>query len=150
MILYDRAGTRQINTDLKDIQEHAYPDRLYEQAMAECHLVALCNVNFSRPFIKKACQTGRMVATDIHAISSLDDEYNQDFMSNAHILFMSDELLPCSPEEWSREMHNRFGNEIIVIGLGSKGALLSIWQDRYMARLPAVYTRPVVNTIGSG
>ncbi len=150
VILYDPAGKRQINTDLKNIQDYAYPEAVFKEALSECSLAALCNINFSRPFLKLACQSGRLVATDVHAISSLDDEYNQDFMANAHILFMSHELLPYTPEEWARRVHSRFGNEIIVIAMGAQGALLSIWQDHYMARLPAVQTRPVVNTIGAG
>ena len=150
VILYDHAGKRQINTDLKDVQDSVYPMEIFEQALPECSLVALCNVNFSRPFLKIACQTGRLVATDVHAISSLEDEYNRDFMASAHILFMSDALLPSSPEEWARQVHTRFGNEIIVIAMGAKGALLSIWQDHYMARLPAAQTRPVINTVGAG
>jgi ribokinase len=150
VILYDYAGRRQVNTDLKDIQEHAYPEELFNEALEDCSLTVLCNVNFSRPFIKKACQSARMVATDIHAIASLDDEFNRDFMANAHILFMSDERLPCPPEEWARRLHNLYGTEIIVIGLGDKGSLLSVWQDRYMARLPAIQVRPVVDTRGAG
>jgi acarbose 7IV-phosphotransferase len=95
-------------------------------------------------------QAGKMVATDVHTIQSLDDEYNRDFIQAADILFMSDEALPCSPEEWARQIWNRWGTEIVVIGLGAQGALLSVRGDRYQERFPAVYTRPVVNTIGAG
>ena len=37
-----------------------------------------------------------------------------------------------------------------MIGLGSQGALLALRKERSITRLPAVRTRPVVNTIGAG
>jgi len=37
-----------------------------------------------------------------------------------------------------------------VIGLGEKGALLAVRKDGFVGRFPAVYTRPVVNSIGAG
>ncbi|HEX2915752.1 MAG TPA: carbohydrate kinase family protein [Chloroflexia bacterium] len=150
VILYEKSGRRQINTDLKDIQDQTYPNDLFDRALEESSLAVLCNINFSRPFLVKARQAGKLIATDVHAISSLDDEYNRDFMQHADILFMSHELLPTSPEEWAWQVLNRYGNEIIVIGMGSQGALLSVKKDRFMQRIPAVVTRPVVNSIGAG
>lgn len=62
---------------------------------------------------------------DVHAISSLDDEYNRDFMAAAHILFMSDALLPAPPDEWARQVLNRFGNEVVVVSMWAEGAPLA-------------------------
>ncbi|RPI85302.1 MAG: carbohydrate kinase family protein [Chloroflexi bacterium] len=150
VILFDSHGKRQIHVDLKDIQEISYPQDLFDQASKECALAVLSNINFSRPFLQTSRLAGIPVATDIHAISSLDDDYNRDFMASANILFMSDELLPCSPEEWARHVVNRYGTEILVIGLGAQGALLSVKLDGYIGTFPAQYTRPVINTIGAG
>ncbi|MBZ0275569.1 MAG: carbohydrate kinase family protein, partial [Anaerolineae bacterium] len=130
--------------------ERTYPTERFEAALAGCSLAALCNINFSRPFLARVKQAGLPIATDVHTISDLDDSYNRDFMANADILFMSDERLPCSPEEWARRVQNQYGNAIIVIGLGAKGALLSVKADHFMERIPAVQTRSVVNTIGAG
>ena len=150
VILYDRDGRRQINTDLKDIQERAYPAEIFDEAMAGCALAALCNINFARPFLARARRLGVPVATDVHAISDLEDDYNRDFMAAADILFMSDESLPCSPEAWVRGVWNRYGNEVAVVGLGRQGVLLGVRRDHFLERLPAVHTRPVVSTIGAG
>ncbi|MBN1486002.1 MAG: carbohydrate kinase family protein, partial [Anaerolineae bacterium] len=150
VILYDDNGQRQINVDLKNIQEQNYPEDSFNQALKGCALAALCNINFSRHFLKYAKQQGIPIATDVHAIADLEDGYNQDFMNTADILFMSNELLPMPPEEWARQVMNRFGPEIIVIGLGSQGALLAVRSDNAMERIPAVYTREVINTIGAG
>lgn len=150
VILYDKSGRRQINVDLKDIQEQALPQDLFQRALGACSLAVLCNINFSRPFLQVARSQGKLVATDVHAISSLDDEYNRDFMQAANVLFMSDENLPCAPHEWVREVQGRFGNEIIVVGLGAQGALLAVKSDDRIQHVPAVQTRQVVNTIGAG
>jgi ribokinase len=150
VILFDKEGRRQINVDLKDIQERVYPHDLLERASDGCSLFALCNINFSRPLLPRAKKTGRFVATDVHAISSLDDDYNRDFMAAADILFMSDELLPCPPEDWARNVVNRFGSEIVVVGLGTAGALLSVKRDNFLERVPAHPAPKTTNTIGAG
>lgn len=150
VILFDATGKRQINVDLKDIQEKLYSLDTFEQAAMGCDLLALCNINFSRPMLFQAQKAGKLIATDVHTINILHDEYNQDFMDAAHILFMSDEALPTSPEEWSKQVIHAYGTEILVIGLGKEGVLLSVRGDNFIERIPAVYTRPVVNTIGAG
>jgi acarbose 7IV-phosphotransferase len=150
VILFDKEGRRQINVDLKDIQERAYPDDLFERGSDGCSLLALCNINFSRSLLPKAKASGRLIATDVHAISSLDDDYNRDFMVAANILFMSDDLLPDPPEEWARKVVSRFGNEIVVIGLGGAGALLSVKRDHFLERVPAHPAPKTTNTIGAG
>lgn len=150
VILYDRDGQRQINVDLKDIQERTYPLDRFEQAIAGCELATLCNINFSRPLLDEARRRGIPIATDVHAIGDLDDDYNRDFMAAADILFMSHERLPCPPEEWAARVQARYGNAIVVVGLGSEGAVLAVRRDGFIGRFPAVVTRPVVNTIGAG
>ncbi len=150
IILYDDAGRRQINVDLKDIQEHEYPLDLFDQAVSDCAIAALCNINFSRKLLTRARQAGKIVATDVHTIGDLYDDYNRDFMRAVDILFMSDEALPTSPEDWARQVVNAYGTEIVVIGLGSQGALLSVRSDNFLEKIPAVTTRGVVNTIGAG
>ncbi|MBL8115930.1 MAG: carbohydrate kinase family protein [Anaerolineae bacterium] len=150
VVIYDRLGNRQVNVDLKDIQDRAYPQVLFEQALADCSVAVLCNVNFTRPFLETARRAGKIIATDVHAIGNMDDEYNRDYMSHADILFMSHEALPCSPEDWARWLIHRYGTEIAVIGLGADGALLSVRRDNFLERVPPVYIRPIVNTIGAG
>ena len=150
IILYDRTGRRAINTDLKDIQDDPYPVNQFDQAIAGCELAVLCNINFSRPFLAHARAQGIPIATDVHTIADLDDPYNRDFMAAASILFMSDERLPSAPEAWVRRIWDRYGADVVVVGLGTQGALLGIRRDHCLERLPAVRTRPLVNTIGAG
>ncbi len=150
VILYDKQGKRQGHTDLKDVQERPFPPDLFQQALQESDLAVLCNINWTRPFLTQAQQANIPIATDVHTIADLDDEYNRDYMAAATILFMSDERLPLLPEQWAKKVQNEFGTEIIVIGLGAKGALLTVKADNFCERIPAVQTRPVVNSIGAG
>jgi acarbose 7IV-phosphotransferase len=150
VILYDSSGQRAIFTDLKDIQEQYYPPELFAAALDGADLAVLCNINFSRPFLQPARAAGVPVATDVHTISDLDDAYNREFMAAADILFMSDEHLPCAPEEWARQLQQRYQTPIIVIGRGGAGALLAMRHEGVLFSVPAVHTRPIVNTIGAG
>jgi sugar/nucleoside kinase (ribokinase family) len=150
VILYDGDGRRMINVDLKDIQERPYPPVLFEGAAHDVDLAVLCNINFSRPMLAAMRERGIPIATDVHAISDLDSDYDGPFMAAADILFMSHEHLPCAPESWIRRLWDRYGTQIAVIGLGAEGALLAVRADGAIERVPAVTTRPVVNTIGAG
>jgi acarbose 7IV-phosphotransferase len=150
VILYDQRGDRMINVDLKNAQELTYPADIYNDAVYGCDVAILCNINFSRPFLSHAKAEGKLVATDVHAISNLDDPYNHDFMAYADILFMSDANLPIAPEAWAQAVQERFRTPIIVIGMGEHGALLAVREHQHMGRVPAVFTRPIVNTIGAG
>ena len=47
-------------------------------------------------------------------------------LAAAHILFLSDESLPATPEDWAKQILQAFGPEILVIGLGAQGAFLSV------------------------
>lgn len=148
VIIYDATGRRQIHVDLKDIQETPYPLVHFESAAAQCDTAVLCNINFSRPLLGAAQARGMRIATDVHEISSLEDSYNTDFMAAANILFMSNGSLPLPEREWIQAVYERFGTEVIVIGMGGQGAML-----RYKGQIqqvPAVQVRPIVNTIGAG
>ncbi len=154
VILYDSGGQRQINVDLKDIQEAAYPLDRAEGAIAACDLAVLCNINFARPLIALAKALHKPIATDVHTISTLDDAYNSDFMAAADVLFMSDEHLPAPPEVWARWTLERFPARVVVIGRGSRGTCMGMREGDGSIRVgmyPAVEPpRGIVSTIGAG
>jgi len=83
VIVFEDGGRRQIHVDLKNIQQTQYPFDKFEAAAEKCDLMALCNINFSRLFLPAAKKMKKLIATDVHAISSLDDDYNRDFMESA-------------------------------------------------------------------
>jgi ribokinase len=150
VILYEMEGRRQIHTDLKDIQNQAFPIQQAQNAIEACDLAVICNINFARPLLAVARDAGKPIATAVHALVSLDHEYNQDYMRAADILFMSDEKLPEPLEEVAGKVLDRFHTKILVIGMGKKGALLAVREDGFIGRFEAVKTRKVVNSIGAG
>jgi len=150
VVIYDPGGQRQTNTDLKNLQEQEYPVAWLEQALADCALFIPGNVNFARPWLAMAQARYIPIASDIQAPDSLDNPFNLDFMRVAHTLFLSNDNLHDTPENAVRQLLQKFGMEIIVMGLGAQGVLLSVKADNFLERIPSVYTRSVVNTSGAG
>lgn len=150
VILYDPQGKRQIYCDLKDIQEQSVNPCDVENEIKDCDIVAICNINFNRSLLKAVKNLGITIATDVHVLSDINDEYNRDFMENADILFLSDESLPCNAEDFIRQLYNRYRNKIIVIGMGAKGAMLFDSKTDKISVIPAYSGTKVVNTVGAG
>lgn len=148
VVLYDEEGKRQIYCDLKDIQEQtlAFEKETYE----DCDMVIACNTNFNRELLKQAKEDGKRIATDVHVLSDIQDEYNKDFMEYANVLFLSDEGIKGDYREFLMNLENAYGNDIIVLGMGSKGALMYVKEEEQFYELPAVSVGEVVNTVGAG
>ena len=146
VILYDDTGRRQVYCDLKDIQETAYP--LTQLELDDVNLVVCCNINFNRPLLHAAKESGKRIATDVHVLSNIHDEYNREFMEFADVLFLSDEAVGEDYRSFLRNLYQTYGNEIIVMGRGAEGATLC-WQAKCYD-IPAVQVGPIVNTVGAG
>ncbi len=162
VILYDDRGRRQINVDLKDIQEMRYPHEKFLDAAlragdrngassdtSDPRAAILCNINFNRDLLPLAKRRGIPVCSDVHVLGDPTDAYNADFMRAAEILFLSDEGLWAPPAEAARELMDRYGCRIIVVGMGARGALL-LEKGEPVFMQPAIVTRPVISTIGAG
>lgn len=147
-VLFDEEGKRQIYCDLKDVQEQRAG---YEKIsnLEDNDLFVICNTNFNRELLPKIADGKNIIATDVHVLSRIDDDYNRDFMKYSDILFLSDENLPSDPVTFIKELRNVYGNKIIVVGMGNKGALL--YDERgNIYRFDAVSCDQVVNTVGAG
>lgn len=150
VIIYEEGGRRQIHTDLKDVQDRDYSEHNFSEALKQCSIAVLCNLNCARPFLKTVKAQGKLIATDVHVIKDIYDSYNADFMRHADILFMSNEGIKGQEEEFAKKVIKEYDNEILVVGLGSEGALLYVKKDGFMGRYKAVKTREIINTIGAG
>lgn len=148
VVLYDDEGKRQIYCDLKDVQDIKYEFK--EEIYNDSDMVIACNTNFNRELLKKAKAAGKIIATDVHVLGDIDDEYNQDFMKYANILFLSDENIKVDYKEFLLLMEEKFGNDIIVLGMGKKDALMYVKAENKFYELPAVEVKEVVNTVGAG
>lgn len=150
VVLYDNSGKRQIYCDLKDIQEKSLSFIEIADKLKEADTAVICNINFNRGLIKEAKKLGKTTACDVHVLSDIDDEYNKDFMENSDILFLSDEALPCPAEEFLKRIEDKYRNKIIVLGRGSKGAMILERDAGKIYSLEAFKAEKVVNTVGAG
>ncbi len=149
-ILYNSSGKRKIILDLKDIQETRYPMLPNYELLCKLDLAYLNNINYSRAFFPELKEAGVPIATDVHVVGSLEDEYNLEFMRESDILFLSNEEIFGAEQQFMAELIRAFENKVIVIGMGEEGALLFDRSLDLVRHFPAVKTRPVVNSIGAG
>ena len=147
-VLYDESGKRQIYCDLKDIQETAY--EFVDEQLTDADLVIACNINFNRPLLTKARAMGKLIATDVHVLGNVYDDYNRDFMAAADILFLSDEAVGEWYVDFIMELAAVYDPQIIVMGRGGKGAAMYLRSSGRIYELPAVRVGKVVNTVGAG
>ncbi len=150
VVLYDDEGKRNIYCDLTDMQDSSYDEDVFRKISADSDIAVICNINFARPLLKVSKDMGLLVATDVHCLSDIHDEYNKDFISSADIIFLSNESFIGSEEDFVNSLKAVTNAEIIVVGMGKKGALLYVRSTDSFKAFPAVYTRPVVNTVGAG
>ena len=150
IILHDDEGRRQIHIDLKDVPDQIYPVQRISHALDRSDQVLLCNVNFNRALLKQAQEAGKRITTDVHALSSLEDEHNREFMQAADVLFMSDKNFPVPAVEFGREVMRCYQPEVLVIRRGEQGVLLFTRSEKEPITVPCVQTRAVVNRVGAG
>ena len=148
VVLYDGEGKRQIYCDLKDIQDAEYG--FSENICEGFDMVVACNINFNRELLRQAKAAGIPIATDVHVLSNIWDDYNRDFMRYADILFLSDEGIGDDYRGFLMELARTYGTKIIVLGRGSKGAAMYQKEQDRIFEMPAVRVGEVVNTVGAG
>ncbi len=148
VVLYDPDGKRQIYCDLKDIQDTAY--HFDPAVLAGVDLVAACNINFNRPLLHLAKQAGKTIATDVHVLSDIHDAYNREFMEQADILFLSDEMVGDGYRDFICSLAATYPCRVIVMGRGAQGAALYQRETGEIVEMPAAAVGVVVNTVGAG
>lgn len=148
VVLYDETGRRQIYCDLKDIQQTAYD--FSSEMLVDADIVVACNINFNRPLLQLAKAMGKTIATDVHVLGDVHDDYNRDFMAAADILFLSDEAAGDDPYGLITALEETYHIPIIVMGRGSKGALMYLREENRFCEMPAACIGDVVNTVGAG
>jgi ribokinase len=147
-VLYDNEGKRQIYCDLKDIQETEYN---FDRSMInDVDLVVACNINFNRSLLRIAKEEGKLIATDVHVLSDVNDEFNSEFMKYADILFLSDENIGENYKEFIFQLAKTYKNKIIVMGRGVKGTAIYTRESDSVTAFSAFKTENVVNTVGAG
>ena len=149
VILAEKNGKRKIYCDLKNLQDiNDYPS--LDVDFSKYDIAMLANINFNRGLIAKAKAQGCKIATDVHVLFGVNDEFNQQFMENADILFMSNEAFVGHEGNFLKAVYERFHCPIIVCGCGENGALCYLGDvDEYYfesARAP----HGIVDSTGAG
>ena len=148
VVLFDPEGKRQIYCDLKDIQESSYP--FNARLLQDADMVAACNINYNRSLLHLAKEAGKLIATDVHVLSNIHDEYNKEFMEYADILFSSDESIGDNYGDFLWQLAHTYNCQIMVLGRGSKGAAVYQRKTNQITEMPAIPVPNVVNTVGAG
>ena len=148
--LIDNAGQRSIYTDLKDVQDRPFSPRSLEVALRGADAALIGNLNFARPALALARMAGIPIYTDLHAIRSLDNPYDTDFLEMADVLCFSGEHLPAEPVDLALEAFHRHAQlQTIVVGAGARGAWL--FERGVGAHLePGIPNPAMRSTIGAG
>jgi ribokinase len=141
---------RKITLDLKDLQETKYPIENVYEIINDIDTAILCNINFSRDLLKIMKKHGKIIASDVHVVNDINDEYNRDFMAYSDILFLSNENILDKEHRFLEELIKTYNNKIIVIGMGVNGLLLYVRENNEIKHYSVVKTRKIVNTIGAG
>jgi acarbose 7IV-phosphotransferase len=148
-ILYD-SNRRKIILDLKNIQETNFPIDLLKDVINKIDLGIICNINFSRGFLQALKENGKIIATDVHVLNDINDNYNNDYIKYSNILFLSNEGIIGNENDMITQLSQKYKHEIIVITMGENGLLMYVKAKREIKRFPAIKIREVVNTIGAG
>lgn len=149
VVLFEKNGRRRVYTDLKDMQSQKLPEDFYAD-LDSFDGFCLCNINYSRPLLEIAKTTGKPIFCDVHCLTNVYDEYNADFMRAADVLFLSNEKIIGREQEFVKEIAEVYPCRYIVVGMGSKGALLYVTERERFYAVSAVKTRDIKNTVGAG
>ncbi len=150
VVLYDEKGTRKIYCDLKNIQDKSVDVERIRTAVKESNVCILCNSNFTRGLLKIAKEEKKIIATDVHVLGNIHDEYNKEFLEYADILFLSHENIPYDTKRFICDLKDTYNSKIIVIGLGKDGAMMYVRAEDSLYKMDSVEVRPIVNTVGAG
>lgn len=147
--LVDMYRNVQTYCDLKNIQDI---ESNFEEEKANIEMsdmVVLCNSNFNKPLLKKAKELNKKIATDVHIIGTIDDEFNKDFLKYSDIVFLSERgLVGKVYEDFLIDLYNEYHNEIIVLGEGREGAMILDSKKRVVYHIDAITIRKIANTVG--
>jgi sugar/nucleoside kinase (ribokinase family) len=136
--------------DLKKAHDDRSLSQLPPVNYSDYKLAICCFIGFSRPYLDGFSSAGIPIAADVQVLSDVNDPEKQAYLANAEILFLSNQAIRGKELAFIKELQKRYDNQIIGVGMGEEGSLLALRSTGDIWHIPAVFTRPVVNTIGCG
>ncbi len=149
VILYHN-GKKQIFEDVKDARTVAYDCDLFESRIQDKDMVLISSCNFCRPVMELAKKYHKPLAVNVRSMRKEKVVQKEDFLKAADILYISDDELDKDPYECIQECREKYNQEIIIIGIGSKGVILYTREDNSILEYKPVKTNEVINTVGAG
>ncbi len=148
IVVFDKEGRRKIYCDLKNLQDLSLDQNI--ENIDDFDIAIITNINFNRPLLTLFKEKGILIASDVHVLTNIDDEYNSDFMKYADILFLSNEGIKGHEADFIKELYLRYKNKVVVVGCGSEGALAFIGQENKYIYEKAIAPLGINNTVGAG
>ena len=149
VILYCK-GKKQTFEDVKDIRHVEYEYELLERQIQDKDMVLMSNCNFCRPIIGLAEKYNVPLAVHVRSMRAEKIANKEDFLKAADILYISDDDLENDHYECIQECREKYDPEIVIMGIGDKGAILYTKEDNSVIEYKPVKTTEIVNTIGAG
>ena len=150
VILCDKERNQQIFEDIKGLREVSYDMSMVLPVVAGSDMVVLSNANFCRPFIEAAQRFQKPIAVNIHEYHSEKEQYSEDFLKAASVMYFSDDTITGDPFDFVKSIASRYTPDIIILGQGSKGLILYDRKKEINVHYNTVKTNEVVNTAGAG
>ncbi len=150
VILYDSTRQQQIFEDIKNVRDVAYNLELFKDNIADVDAVIMANANFCRPLAKAAKEAGKLLAINFRGFSEEKFSYNDDFFKMADIIYVSDDNIVASADNFVKRIAKEYDAKIIILGQGAKGLTIYSRDDDLLANYKPVKTSEIVNTAGAG
>lgn len=150
VIFYDKKRNQQRFEDVRNIRDIEYDIELFKRSLPTADTVVLANANFCRPLLSASKLAGKKIAVNIRRFSYEKEQYNECFLRDADILYLSDDGLDQDPYDFVKYIVEKYQPEIVILGQGKNGVLLYNSADNTYTHHASVKTNEIVNTVGAG
>lgn len=106
-------------------------------------------MNWSRELLPVAKELGHTISCDLQDVFTIDDEYRQDFIDFADILFFSSVNYK-DPGPLIKHLLKRKPDSIIISGMGSEGCVVGSREGVWYESPVNIIEDPVIDTNGAG
>lgn len=150
-IIRSQAGaTPGILLDLKQAHDRKRIFEIPPVHYSDFSLAVCCFIRFSEGMLDGFSSAGIPIASDVQVIDDVNDPEKQPYLEHSEILFLSNQAIAGHEAAFLKALKKRYRSRIIAVGMGEKGTLMALRDQDELWHFPAVFTRPVVNTIGCG
>ena len=150
VILYDNKRQQQIFEDIKDMRGVEFNLALFKEKIQDVDAVVLANANFCRSLAAAAKEAGKLLAINFRGFTEEKMQYNEDFFKIADVIYVSDDNIVGSADEFVRRLADTYEAKIIILGQGAAGLTIFSREDDLLAHYKPVKTNEIVNTSGAG